>query len=672
VYDPADGGWPLDVLKGQGRATPVEPSGEVFRVKKTLGLIVVILVSGTWMLSSQAAPNADLKSAGLLQYLNQTIGWYRQLDLQRQMATEPEEGMVVNENEQIANQVVSLAFDFARVQADAIEKAAAAGQAGERDETGAPRYQALRRMLASLDQQVRSNQTELDSLRQKLANETGRQRESLQARIDETRSELDLAQVRRDAIRSMAEFVGGSSAGGLGATGIREQIEALARSVPGALAKPATTPVAPGAATAPIAPAPVSALRRSEASGVWGLSVDVLALAARMRALRDAIQLTDALSQDLKTLRTPLVTTLRDLSKRGDELAVLADTSDPIVLVQQKAMFDALTAQFKRTSDGVLPLSKQGILLDLYQKNLTNWRESLQAKYATELRELLVRLGMLALLLAAIVGGAELWRRAIFGYVHDPRRRYQYLVLRKIVFWCVIAIVLVFSFASELSSVATFAGLITAGVAVALQSVILSVVAYFFLIGRYGIRVGDRVQVAGVTGEVVDVGLVRFHMIELVSGGEKTASGRVVAFSNSVVFQSSAGFFKQIPGTNFLWHEVTVTMSPDSDYLLAEERLRRVVETIFADYRDEMEKQSRHIEKTLTTASSGTLQPTSRLRPTASGLEVVIRYPVDLMHAAEIDDRVTRELLSVMDHEPALKQAGAGRPPLRLTTDISS
>jgi small-conductance mechanosensitive channel len=255
--------------------------------------------------------------------------------------------------------------------------------------------------------------------------------------------------------------------------------------------------------------------------------------------------------------------------------------------------------------------------------------------------------------------------------VRDPRRRYQYLLLRRIVFWCVIAIVAVFSFANELSSVATFAGLITAGVAVALQNVILSVVGYFFLIGRYGIRVGDRVQVSGITGVVVDVGLVRFHMLELVSGGEKTASGRVVAFSNSIVFQSNAGFYKQIPGTNFVWHEVALTVSPDSDYGHAEERLRGVVEVIFSEYRNEMERQYRHMEKTLTTAPPGALQPTSRLHLATSGVEVIIRSPVDLMHASEIDDRVTRELLSVIDREPQLKLAGSGEPPFRLKTDIS-
>jgi small-conductance mechanosensitive channel len=640
-------------------------------LNKACALAFAILIAGESGSLSQPPPGTESKPEVLLQYLNQTVSWYRQVDLQRQMVTDPDEGVVVSDNQRTANQVVSLAFEFARAEAESIEREKASGQAGSRGEAGSSRYRALRRMLANLDQQVRANQLELQSLRQKLTDATGGQRESLQARIGQTQSELELAQVRRDSLGSMAEFVGGSSASGLGATGIREKIEALARSVPAALANPPTKQESPATGNEPSYPASAAVMRKSTPSGVWALTADIFALSGRIRTIRGAIQATDSLSQESKALRTPLVTTLRELSKRGDELAGQADTTDQIVLVQEKAMLDALTAQFKRTSASVLPLSKQGILLALYRKNLTNWQSSLEARYSAELRDLLVRLATLVLVLAVIIGGAELWRRAIFGRVRDARRRYQYLLLRRIVFWCVIVVVLVFSFASELSSVATFAGLLTAGVAVALQNVILSVVGYFFLIGRYGIRVGDRVQAAGITGEVLEIGLVRFHMLELVSGGEKTASGRVVAFSNSIVFQPNAGLFKQIPGTSFGWHEVTLTMSADSDYRLAEERLRGVVAAIFSEYRDEMEKQYRHMERTLATAPTGLLQPTSRLRPATPGVEVVIRYPVDLMRASEIDDRVTRELLSVIDGDPKLKLAVSGKPPLRLRTDIS-
>src|SRR5207302_6291996 len=173
-----------------------------------------------------------------------------------------------------------------------------------------------------------------------------------------------------------------------------------------------------------------------------------------------------------------------------------------------------------------------------------------------------------------------------------------------------------------------FAGLLTAGVAVALQNVILSIAGYFFLIGRFGIRVGDRVQIAGVTGEVVDVGLVRMHLMELSSVGAEIPTGRVVAFSNSIVFQPTAGLFKQIPGTSFVWHEITLTLSPDSDYRVVEQRLLGVVEAVFADYHEDMERQRRQLERTLSYAQPTELRPTSRLRFTQAGLEPVIRFPV--------------------------------------------
>ena len=122
------------------------------------------------------------------------------------------------------------------------------------------------------------------------------------------------------------------------------------------------------------------------------------------------------------------------------------------------------------------------------------------------------------------------------------------MLLRRLVMWFLIAIVIAFAFASELGSLATFAGLMTAGIAVALQNVILSVAGYFYLIGKYGVRVGDRVQISGVTGEVVDIGLVRLHLMELATTGtDAQPTGRVVVFSNSVVFQPTVASTSRFP-----------------------------------------------------------------------------------------------------------------------------
>ncbi|MBZ5537975.1 MAG: mechanosensitive ion channel family protein [Acidobacteriia bacterium] len=621
---------------------------------------------------SQGAPGNDSGSSEVIQFLNQTVDWYRQLDIERQMATDPNDVLIVNDDRRVADQIVRLAFDFSRAKAQAAAKETGSSTA-ESQSTESSRYQALLKWSTKLDKQVHDTQLELESLRQKLETATGRKREAIQSAIAETRSELELVAARRDALHSMTDFVSGTSTSGLGATGLRAQIESLARSLPAALTEPLTGKEgAPSSSNESFNPALAVGANKPTPSGIWGLSVDVISLYRKIRALGQIINSTDALTQTSKGLRAPLTARLKELSQRGDLLANQPESEDPAFLAQQKGDLDALTAQFKGISAASLPLSKQGILLGLYQRSLTRWQGSVKSQYAAELRNLLLRLAFLAVVLAAVIGAAELWRKTIYRYIPDARRRHQFLLLRRIVLWSLIAIIIAFAFASELGSVATFAGLLTAGVAVALQNVILSVVGYFFLIGKYGIRIGDRVQVAGVTGEVIDIGLVRLHLMELGISGPKTPSGRVVAFSNSIVFQSTTGLFKQIPGTNFVWHEISLTLSPDSDYTAVEERLLGVVEGVFNDYREAMEQQRRHLERIFRTTPEDALQPKSRLRLTPAGLEAAIRFPVDLQNATEVDDRIIRELLKAIDQDPKLKLVASGAPGLKLKTDLST
>lgn len=605
------------------------------------------------------APDAPV----IIQYLSQTIDWYRNLNLERRIASDPSDLLVVNDDRQLADQIVGLAFDYARVEAQVIGKPGGAAQS----DTQASQYQSLMQLSSKLDNQVRDLQNELDSLRRRVETASGRQRQLLQSTIPEVQSELDLANARRDAVRSMAEFVSGASTNGFGASGLRAQIEALARSAP---SEASTAPAAAekNSARSSQSSAEAGATASNQApSGIWAMAAELFDLSGKMRSIDQRMQSTDALAAKAKDLRAPLINGLKQFSQRGDTLAQQADTAGPSALAQMKKDLDALTAQFRQTSAAVLPLSKQAVLLGLYKTSLTNWESTVKTRYRAVLRSLVLRLAILGIVIAFVVGVADVWRRTILRYVHDPRRRYQFLLLRKIVLWFVIVLVIAFSFASQLGSVATFAGLLTAGVAVALQNVILSVAGYFFLIGRFGIRVGDRVQIAGVTGEVVDIGLVRLHLMELVGGGIPT--GRVVAFSNSIVFQPTAGVFKQIPGTSFVWHEITLTLAADSDYHTAEKWLLSVVEAVFEDYRDDMEKQRRQMERTLSYTHTNVLRPKSRLRITRDGLEAVIRFPVTLQNASEIDDRVTREILKAIEREPKLKLVGSS---VRLNTEVVS
>jgi small-conductance mechanosensitive channel len=355
--------------------------------------------------------------------------------------------------------------------------------------------------------------------------------------------------------------------------------------------------------------------------------------------------------------------------QRGDVLAKAADTSDTATLQAQRRELDSLTAQFKQISALVVPLSKQGMLLDLYKNNLSRWRDLLKTQYTAEFKNLGIRLIILTVVLGVFFTLSEVWKKATFRYIQDYRRRSQFLLLRRIVLWFVVAITIAFALATEISSLATFAGLITAGIAVALQNVILAVAGYFFLIGRYGVRMGDRVQISGITGDVMDIGLIRIHLMEL--SGEGTSmhpTGRVVVFSNSIVFQPTASFFKQIPGTNFVWHEVKLTLAPESDIQMAESRLLGAVEKVYETYKKEIEREHRQMQQSLNMRVPMP-KPVSRLQLTQGGLEVVIRYPLLLDNAAEIDDHITRELLNALSQHPRLKLVGTGTPNIQQVPD---
>lgn len=636
-------------------------SAFIRRTLVAVTLLLALFCIGQNQPASIGPPTQD--PAQIVQFLSRTISWYRQLPVEQQLATEPSDLSYVQENRRIADQIVQIAFDYARSQAQLQSKLKKAQQSSQ--PADASQSQRLTQAFDKTEQQVQDTQNELQETQQKLASAPASKKAVIQAQVSELQSEIGLLQARRDVLQTMIEFVVSSNSGS-GGVGLRAQIEEMARSVPASLSHPQgaageTTPE-PAATMTNTA----QAAKRSEPSGIWGLTADLIHLSEKRHTLQQEIASTEELKQRAVDFRKPILDNLRNLIKQGDVLFAAADTSGVAQLGQEKQQLDTLTSQFKQTSTVLLPLSKIGVLLDIYARTLTNWRESIRAQSHEELRELLVRLGLLAVLIGAVFAIGELWRKTTFRYVHDARRRYQFLLLRRVVMWIAIIIIIVLTFATQLGSAVTFAGLITAGVAVALQNVIVSVVAYFFLIGKYGIRVGDRVQIADVTGEVVDIGLVRMHIMELGGPGDSQPTGRVVAFSNSIVFQPTSGVFKQIPGTNFIWHEMKLTLAAETDYHTARERITKTVEDALEQYKPSIEAQRQMMERNLSTISQAELHPRVRLHYTASGIEVTVRFPVELAKASEIDEHLMKEVLASLDREPKLKLVNAEMPAAKL------
>ena len=415
------------------------------------------------------------------------------------------------------------------------------------------------------------------------------------------------------------------------------------------------------AETAATVRAPTGEDFHPESAGIVGLTTEVLSVSRRLGRLNQLVKETEELRQANQKLRAPLRKAMQEVIAQGDAAARLADSADPATLTAQKEKFDELLARFKLVTGSSAPLSEQAAQIGTSSAQMIEWRDGLNGDYSGALRYLLLRVGMLLVALVVIFAVSELWRRATVRYIRDARRRRQFLLLRRVVVGCTVALFVVLSFVTEFGSLATFAGFSAAGLAVAMQSVILSVVAYFFLVGRWGVRVGDRVTVSGVTGEVVDIGLFRLYLMEL--GGSGLAlhpTGRIVVFPNAVFFQPSA-LFKQLPGIEFGWRAITLTLTAATDCSPVEGRILSAVEKVYAEYRETVERQHRDAVSSMN-LHAPMPQPESRVRFVEAGLQVTIRYPVEFSRADEIDDRITRAVVQEIEREPKLRLADGSAP----------
>ncbi len=611
---------------------------------------------------AQNTPATDPSSGEIIQFLSQTIDWYRQTQQEQHIATEPADLGFLADNRRTATQITRLAFDFARQEEQRLAKQEKTTSTAT-PSANVSQNDSLYKAASDADQLVQQTQAEVETLKKKLATVSAAERRHLENQVAETESELALFQARQQALHTMLEFASGASGAG-GSSGLHAQIEELARAVP-----PAASGLNGGDNPPDQQQSLTKAANKATPSGIWGLTTQLFRLSSKRGVLTNELRATDALQHTSMQIRQPLRAHLKQLIQSGNQLAQQADTSDQNALAEERKQLDSLTAEFKQASGLIVPLGKQGILLDLYKRSLSNWQQEVDSEFKENLKGLLARVGGVAIALGAVLIFGEVWRRTIFRYVHDVRRRYQFLLMRKIAIWCAVALVLMFAFVTELGTVATFAGLITAGVAVALQNVIVSMVGYFFLIGRFGIRVGDRVQVGSVTGEVVDIGLVRFHLLEL-SGNtaDSEPTGRVVAFSNSVVFQAGASLFKQIPGTNFIWREIVLKFATDNDYREIRERVQKAIDSAFSDYRDSLERQKRQMELSLTSISTSELKPSARVHFTTSATEVIVRYPVIMDKAVETDERIIGDIFAAVNREPRLNLLNAEVPTSKAAT----
>jgi small-conductance mechanosensitive channel len=592
----------------------------------------------------------------VIAYLSDVINWYGHLGVEAQLVRDPDETLFFADDRQTAGEILRLAFEYARAQAAFLAKTApgaavaAAGSGGTPSvgtAAGAAGSSDMTHTTATLDAAANALRARIKDLQAQLAKAPARQRDAITSQIQDVQSQLDLNQARADALKALAQFESGSASPDQN-SGLAAQIDELEHSIADSSKKTVALPADAGL------------IASAEPTGILGLITELFTLSNKLDALEQNSALAQALAARAAGVRKSILAVITGLNARGDRLAQGTGAGDVAALQDRKKSFESLLETHKLASAAALPLSKQIVLLGIYTNNVGRWHAAIEQRWNKEFRSLLIRVVVLGTSLLVIFLGSLVWRWVTNRYVTDIRRRGQAMAARRLVLGLLIVIVVMVNFSDELGSAATVVGFAAAGIAVALQNVILSIAGYFFLIGRFGIKAGDRVQIGGVTGDVIDIGLVKLSLMELGgTGTHREPTGRVAVFSNAIVFQPSGNFFKQAPGTSFVWNEVRLTLAPDIDYRLAEKRLLDAVDEVFARYRDRVMRDYRHLERDLNIMLE-TPKPQSRLHLSQAGLEIIIRYPAETYTAPQITDEISRRVLDAINREPSLRLAAQG------------
>ncbi len=598
--------------------------------------------------------NVGNRSKQILAHLSEVIRYYRMTIVPIQKTGEPSDMLYAEQAQAEATQAAQLAFQSARDEATLLSRV----EAGQPGVTSAPQAEntRLNSSVSTIVTQLTQLQAQDQALDQQIAKAPAKARAALQLQKEDTEGQLELAKASYEAL---TKIVGVSSA--QSDTGLQGQINQLQSAVPELI----NNKVKPVAST-------IESIAALHDAGVSSQAVVLFQLLGTERAIDQQIAETQLLHDQSVDLRTPLIKILRATLAAGQNLqastpAVAAPGSAPrataspeSLIAARKQTFDQLTEAFRAISDVSIPISQEVLLVEQARANLLSWRAAVSSERSTIVHALLLRVISIAVALSIILGVGEAWRRLTTRYIQDVRRRRQIMLIRRMVIGFLSGLVLIFGFVTQFSSLATFAGFITAGIAVGLQTILLSVAAYFFIVGRYGVRVGDRITVANVTGDVVEVGLVRFYMMELTgTGTESHPTGRIAVFANSVLFQTGTPLYKQIPGTDYAWHELTLKLKSGTNYQPAIETIRSAIESVYNSYKSSIEDQHRQVESWMDAALEAP-HVESRLQLTDS-LEFVVLYPVLIRKATETDQQIVQKVLETV-RDPAIAEVLDGAP----------
>jgi small-conductance mechanosensitive channel len=286
-------------------------------------------------------------------------------------------------------------------------------------------------------------------------------------------------------------------------------------------------------------------------------------------------------------------------------------------------------------------------LADIYGK----WDGVVANQQRTVLRELLIGSAVVLMALLLLLFADRSINR-LLGRARVDRR--QLATLRSVIGVAlqIIAVLLIlFMLVGLPGQIGTMLGLAGAGLTVALKDFIVAFIGWFVLMGKNGIRVGDWVEINGVSGEVVELSM--FHTVLLETGNGTDAgqpTGRRVTFTNSYAIERH--YFNFSTSGQWLWDELTVTVPFGRDAHAIADAIEKEVVAATAEGARQAELEWQRASRGQRGASVST-EPAIAVRPAAGGVEIAARYVTRASERFAVRARLSQKAVQLLAQSPA-------------------
>jgi small-conductance mechanosensitive channel len=214
---------------------------------------------------------------------------------------------------------------------------------------------------------------------------------------------------------------------------------------------------------------------------------------------------------------------------------------------------------------------------------------------------------------------------------------------------------LVWIWVGALQQLGTFFGLLSAGIAIALSDLLKNVAGWFYILVRRPFRVDDRVEIDGVRGDVIDIRMFRTTLLEIGNWVDADQStGRIVHVPNGKVL--STDVFNATEGFGYVWHEIPVVITFESDWRRAEELVLDALLAVGGGTSEEAAIRIRRASRAYKIRYTH-LTPTVYLTVRQSGVLLTGRLLVDTRRRRTVEQQIWRHLLEAFETEPTIELA---------------